>query len=87
MEETKEEAPRVLIADPLDSIKQCDAVWQKAVPHFGIYGYEYQWASLLSAIKCNASDPFFASQQDRLDPDFYVELFKNLYTFLPESFL
>jgi hypothetical protein len=41
----------------------------------------------MSAIRCNASDSFFARQSDHLEPDLYVELFQNLYNFLPDKLI
>jgi uncharacterized membrane protein YheB (UPF0754 family) len=81
--------PAVLtpLADPLDQLKQCDAVWQKTVPQFGIYSNEYQWATLLSALKCNASDKFFATQDNQIDGDLYAELYSNVRSNLPAKFM
>lgn len=81
--------PKVIkpLADPLNQIKQCDAVWQKAVPQFGIYSNEYQWATLLSAVKCNARDKYFANQGNLIDGDLYAELFSNLRNHLPAKFM
>ena len=38
----------------LSTVKQCRALWQLALPQFGMYSFEYEWANLISAYKCNA---------------------------------
>jgi hypothetical protein len=39
-----------------------------------MYSNEYQWADLISAIKCNASDLFFNKLKDKceIDSELYV---------------
>ena len=38
----------------MSTVKQCEALWQLALPQFGMYSYEYEWANLISAYRCNA---------------------------------
>lgn len=37
----------------LSTVSQCKALWQLALPQFGMYSYEYEWANLISAYRCN----------------------------------
>lgn len=41
----------------------CKSLWQKALPHFGMYSFEYEWANLISAYKCNSD--FVAPEDGR----------------------
>lgn len=83
----KTNSTQILLADPLDRIKNCPAVYQQALPQIGIYSNEYQWAQLLSGIKCNASDKFVEDKRDKSDADIYVGLYQNVLNFLPTKFL
>ena len=38
----------------LSTVKRCQALWQLALPQFGMYSFEYEWANLISAYKCNS---------------------------------
>ena len=68
----------------------CNALWQKALPHFGMYSFEYEWASLTSAFKCNTS---FISMEDGLTEDdiefqqgIRAQLFDNMLQYMPKLF-
>ena len=39
----------------LGTVSQCKALWQLALPQFGMYSYEYEWANLISAYRCNTN--------------------------------
>ena len=45
----------------------CKSLWQKALPYFGMYSFEYEWANLISAYKCNAD--FVAPEDGRTQDD------------------
>ena len=76
----------------LSTVSQCKALWQLALPQFGMYSYEYEWANLISAYHCNA-DPIPRSllQRSRDDFDFEqgkrAQLFENMVQQLPRQFL
>ena len=39
----------------LETVPTCKAIFQKCLPHFGIYSFEYEWTDLISAYKCNTN--------------------------------
>ena len=53
----------------LSTVTQCRALWQLALPQFGMYSFEYEWASLISAYRCNAKkiDAIMRRNQDDLE--------------------
>ena len=75
----------------LSTVSQCKALWQLALPQFGMYSFEYEWANLISAYHCNAKP--IQSSRCRAQDDLEFEqgarasLFTNMLEFLPKRFM
>ena len=66
------------------------SLWFKALPHFGMYSFEYEWASLISAYKCNTSFILPEDGQTEDDLEFQQgirsQLYDNMLQYMPKLF-
>ena len=75
----------------LSTVSQCKALWQLALPQFGMYSFEYEWANLISAYRCNSKkiEASIRRNQDNLEfeQDTRAQLFQNILDYMPRQFM